>query len=516
MKNAYYSLPIVAALTAISLLGMGGAGFGATSGPDKIRPTLAVTSPTVNSSGTNAVITVKGKAKDNVAVACVFYRLDSGDWTLATTTNQWTNWTANVTLIPGLNTLQAYATDTSNNPSLTNTVKFTYVVNVPLAVQVSGQGTVNPNYNGKMLQIGKSYTMTATPKPGFAFTLWTGSLSTNKATLKFTMASDLTFTANFADVQRPVLAILSPKANAKVSTQGLTVTGKASDNVGVVSVFYQLNDSGWNQANTTNGYTNWTASVILPSGAYTIQAYAEDDAGNKSLTNRVKFTYSSGGPPSVGLAPDAISGLTAQVASPGQTAFTAAFGSGTFSQTMLPGTKLENNAVGTYTYQKLGSSNALLTIVDTAPPSRANHTSTVGLTFTGSNAATFATTNQDGTVNTGTISLAKAANTAPASISGKTFHSISAVDGTHYTTVFTGTTATTTSPSGQSSSGTYTYKQYSPVGGLCTITLTQPASDAGAVNYVIVTLSASNAGTYFQDIIAPGGAEQTDYGTIVP
>jgi len=60
---------------------------------------------------------VAGTTTDNVAVWDVFYQFDGGAWALAHTTNNWTNWTTNVTLTPGSNTVRAYAVDTSGSIS---------------------------------------------------------------------------------------------------------------------------------------------------------------------------------------------------------------------------------------------------------------------------------------------------------------------------------------------------------------------------------------------------------------
>ena len=167
---------------------------------DTTRPTDQITAPTANLHVTNAVFTVTGKAGDNVAVGAVYYSLNGSGWTMATTGNNWANWTANVTLTAGPNTLRSYAVDTSGNRSATNSVSFVYVVNAMMTVHINGKGTVNPGYNGTLLAINESYAMTASAASGFAFTNWTdgsGHLMTNRATLQFTMVTNLTLTANF-------------------------------------------------------------------------------------------------------------------------------------------------------------------------------------------------------------------------------------------------------------------------------------------------------------------------------
>ncbi len=262
---------------------------------DVTRPTLSIVTPAWNQQWTNGTFTVTGKAGDNVAVGAVYYSLNGGLWTNANTINNWTNWTASLTLTPGTNTLQAYAVDTSGNLSPTNTVKFEYVVRLPLTVRIVGLsavntnwGTVNPNYNGALLAINENYTMTANAASGFAFTNWTdgaGNLLTNRATLQFTMATNLALTAKFVDVTRPTMSLVTPATNLRVSNTVFTVTGKACDNVAVGTVYYSLNGSGWMAATTANGWTNWAALVLLKPGTNTVQAYAMDISGNVSPIN---------------------------------------------------------------------------------------------------------------------------------------------------------------------------------------------------------------------------------------
>src|SRR5208283_924459 len=230
--------------------------------------------------------------------------LNGSGWTAVTTTNGWMNWTAGVTLTPVTNTVQAYAVDTSGNISATNTVKFVYVVLKPLTVQIIGLGTVktncgtlSPNYStGTLLAINENYAMTASAvtNSGFGFTNWTDGSSnvlTNGATLRFTMQPNLVYTANFVDVQKPVVSIVSPASNQQWTNGTFTVTGKAGDNVAVGAVYWSLNGSGWTAVTTGNNWTNWTAGVTLSPGTNTVQAYAVDTSGNISPTNTVNFEY---------------------------------------------------------------------------------------------------------------------------------------------------------------------------------------------------------------------------------
>ena len=144
------------------------------------------------------------------------------------------------------------------------------------------------------LAINENYAMTATAAAGFGFTNWmdgSGNLLTNRAALQFTMATNLALTANFVDIQKPTLSIVSPTLNQQGSNATFTVSGKAGDNVAVGAVYYSLNGSGWTAAATANNWTNWSGSLTLNPGTNTLQAYAVDTSGNLSPTNTVRFEY---------------------------------------------------------------------------------------------------------------------------------------------------------------------------------------------------------------------------------
>jgi uncharacterized repeat protein (TIGR03803 family) len=90
------------------------------------RPVLSIAHRQQLVHPTNAEVTVTGQTKSRANVLDVFYQLNGGDWTEATTTNEWKNWSATVTLSPGKNILRAYAIDSTGDLSRTNSVKLLF------------------------------------------------------------------------------------------------------------------------------------------------------------------------------------------------------------------------------------------------------------------------------------------------------------------------------------------------------------------------------------------------------
>jgi hypothetical protein len=91
---------------------------------DATPPTIKIISPTNGQQIASADFVVSGTASDNVSVTNVYFQiLGDTDWTEADTTNNYSNWTGNITFTtPGTNIIQAYAVDSSGNPSATNNV----------------------------------------------------------------------------------------------------------------------------------------------------------------------------------------------------------------------------------------------------------------------------------------------------------------------------------------------------------------------------------------------------------
>jgi len=258
-----------------------------------VAPTLTITAPANGQVITNlysALATMTGTISNNATVTNVYYQLNGGGWLSATGT---TNWTAAFTPAYGVsNVLQAYAVNNFGYLSTTSKVQVKYLAGDVLSVATNGLGSIAPSLNGDLLPLGSNYVLTATPATGFTFANWSGSLHTNKAALSFTMATNLSLVANFADATAPTLTITTPTGGQQIISNQFNVQGTASDNNWqVASVLYSLNNTGWTNATSGNNWSNWLAAVTLTPGTNTVAAYAVDPNGQPSLTNSVSVQY---------------------------------------------------------------------------------------------------------------------------------------------------------------------------------------------------------------------------------
>ena len=124
-------------------------------------------------------------------------------------------WTGDVTVRQAASNVVLSANDGLGHTSSSNpfqVISNTFVSTM-LTVHTNGSGAISPNYNGARLPVGQAYSMTATPEAGYVFFRWTGSLTTNGSVLNFVMASNLTFTAQFANQTNPLVGIDSCSTN---------------------------------------------------------------------------------------------------------------------------------------------------------------------------------------------------------------------------------------------------------------------------------------------------------------
>ncbi|MEO5803088.1 MAG: Ig-like domain-containing protein [Verrucomicrobiota bacterium] len=162
--------------------------------PETVKPRVTIASPASGARLTSSNITLSGTASDNVGVAQVLYSLNSAGFVAAIGT---ANWEADLTLIPGSNVVQVISVDASGNESAVVSRLFTYVVSAPLELSVNGFGTVTPFTDGKILEVGKSYTIKAVAGRDYIFNGWSGSVITNTPVFSFIMTQGMSLIATF-------------------------------------------------------------------------------------------------------------------------------------------------------------------------------------------------------------------------------------------------------------------------------------------------------------------------------
>src|SRR6266540_1546352 len=172
--------------------------------PDFVPPKVVITFPASNARLTNAAVTVKGTVTEDRALTEVLYSLNGKPFTNAVVTSNL--WSAPVTLKAGTNFFVVQATDAATNTSVAVTRRFIHVVYLPFTNEIVGAGSVSPNLDRRLLEVGRRYTLTAVPAASNLFAFWGGGATSTLAKLTFTMKSNLVLVANF--VANPFLPIL--------------------------------------------------------------------------------------------------------------------------------------------------------------------------------------------------------------------------------------------------------------------------------------------------------------------
>jgi hypothetical protein len=281
-----------------------------TAGPDTVKPLVTITSPTtaVTFSTSAARLSLGGTASDNLGVTQVTWSNSRGGGGTATGTP---NWSASVALQTGSNVLTITARDAAGNTA-TDAITVTYSTAVD---------TVRPTVTITEPTSSNSYTTTAksialsgaaTDNVGVTRVTWansrggtgtaTGTSSWNVASIALLAGSNvitvtsrdaagntatdtITVTYSTADTVKPVINIINPALASLTSTAtSLTVSGTASDNIGVKQVTWRNSLGG---DGVTTGIASWSASVKLWVGTNVITFTARDAAGNtiaKSIT----------------------------------------------------------------------------------------------------------------------------------------------------------------------------------------------------------------------------------------
>jgi uncharacterized delta-60 repeat protein len=173
--------------------------------PETVKPSVAISSPANQARVFDPQVNLRGNASDNVWVAQVQYQLGTNmnPWQAAVGTTQWA---ASLFLQPGQNIIQVRAVDSSGNVSQIKSCALFYVVKQPLSLIIQGCGKVTGVTNGQLLELGKSYLVSAVPFSDCLFKTWLIDGAPNAGNpLSFVMKSNLTLQAQFESNPFPAL-----------------------------------------------------------------------------------------------------------------------------------------------------------------------------------------------------------------------------------------------------------------------------------------------------------------------
>lgn len=161
-------------------------------------PTVTITSPAANARLFLASANVTGTAHDDVQVHHVEYQVrnlsGTSSWKTAIDT---INWTAPVDFVAGTNIITVRSIGFGGQTSLPVSRTVFFVVTNQLTMAKTGMGTFTPNLNGKFLEVGRPYTVTAIASNNWLFSNWSGSVNSTNAALTFVMQSNMFLQANF-------------------------------------------------------------------------------------------------------------------------------------------------------------------------------------------------------------------------------------------------------------------------------------------------------------------------------
>jgi len=191
--------------------------------PDAVLPKVVITNSPPNFTRFDSPeITLAGVASDNTGLDRVEYQINDAAPSAAKGKE---TWKLTAQLQGGLNTVRVRSIDLAGNISLEAVRFYTYAVRSRLGLTVRGDGRVTPALNGKLLEVGKTYQITARPASGQIFAGWEGSSKGN--VLSFRMEPGLSLVATF--MPNPFGA-LAGRYTGLYMSRGLMIRGSLLSN----------------------------------------------------------------------------------------------------------------------------------------------------------------------------------------------------------------------------------------------------------------------------------------------
>lgn len=268
---------------------------------DFVPPQISFSAPS-NNQIVSSSFNVSGEASDNKSgVKNVYIQLDSSAFSPVPGNKE--NWNTNLSVVSaGLHTIRVYASDLSNNISITNTLQVNHVAGLPVVligapanntltnsstINLSGTSSVSSGSINQVLYRINSGSFNAAG----GTTSWTvNNLSlniegTNTITVMAIASTGLSNSVSLKvvkDTLSPSVSISTPTNNRLFSSDAVVSSGTASDSgSGIKNVKIGING---NYVNGSYANGSWTSTFNYADGSYTLSVYAVDKAGNQSTS----------------------------------------------------------------------------------------------------------------------------------------------------------------------------------------------------------------------------------------
>ncbi len=273
---------------------------------DFTPPVSVILSPT-NNSIVSSSFSVSGNASDDKSgIKLVWLDVDGAGFQVVSQTAGL--WQTNINLsLEGDHTISTFASDRSNNISLTNSIVVNYLASLPSillsspannkivknsSINISGTATVSSG-TISLVQVkinGGSYVNASGTS---SWSLNGAALGTQGTNIIFIRAISSTQVTNvisskvILDSVGPNVTISAPVNNALITSLPLSFNGTASDTTTWVSnVRVSLDDVNYISASGTG---TWTSSPAVLQGSNTLYVYSVDAAGNNSGVSSVNI-----------------------------------------------------------------------------------------------------------------------------------------------------------------------------------------------------------------------------------
>jgi len=286
---------------------------------DTTPPTVGITSP-ADGATVSGNVSVTATASDNVGVAGVQFKLDGANLGLEVTSAPYSVTWNTTTAVNGSHSLTAVARDaagntttsaavgvTVNNDTTPPTVSITAPADgATVAGNISVTATASDNVGVAGVQFkldGANLGPEVTSAP-YSVT-WNTTTAVNGSHSLTAVARDAAgntttsaavgVTVNNATTP-PTVSITAPAAGATVSGN-VSVTARASDNVGVTGVQFKLDGANLGLEVTSAPYSvTWNTTTAV-NGSHSLTAVARDAAGNTTTSAAVGVTVNNATPP---------------------------------------------------------------------------------------------------------------------------------------------------------------------------------------------------------------------------